>query len=56
MKVAAYSGTRNVYYRMIPAVKSLLKNSNIDLVYLLIEDDIFPYDLPEKVKCINVSN
>ena len=56
MKVAAYSGTRNVYYRMIPAVKSLLKNTPIDQVYLLIEDDIFPYDLPEKVQCINVSN
>ena len=56
MKVAAYSGTRNVYYRMIPAVKSLLKNTKIDQVYLLIEDDIFPYDLPEKVQCINVSH
>ena len=56
MKVVAYSGTRNVYYRMIPAVKSLLKNTPIDQVYLLIEDDIFPYDLPEKVQCINVSN
>jgi len=56
MKVAAYSGTRNVYYRMIPAVKSLLKNSDVDKVYLLIEDDIFPYDLPDKIVPINISN
>lgn len=56
MKVAAYSGTRNVYYRMIPAVKSLLKHSDVDIVYLLIEDDVFPYDLPQKVVPINISN
>lgn len=55
MKVVAYSGTRNVYYRMIPAVKSLLKHNKIDKVFLLIEDDIFPYDLPTNVQCINIS-
>lgn len=56
MKVAAYSGTRNVYYKMIPAIKSLLMNSHVDQIYLLIEDDIFPYELPDKVQCINISN
>lgn len=56
MKAAAYLGTRNVYADMIPAVKSLLANSDVDKIYLLIEDDDFPYELPKCVECINVSN
>ena len=56
MKAACYCGTRNLYEDMIPAVKSLLKNSDVDKVYLLIEDDEFPYELPSCVECINVSN
>lgn len=56
MKVVAYSGNRNVYYKMVPAVKSLLMNTKVDQVYLLIEDNRFPYDLPQNVKCINISN
>ena len=38
---------------MIPAVHSLVKNSDVDKIYVLIEDDVFPYDLP--VEAINVS-
>lgn len=56
MKVAAYSGNRAVYYKMVPAVKSLLMNSDVDEIYLLIEDNRFPYNLPHKVKYINISN
>jgi len=56
MKVAAYSGNRAVYYKMVPAVKSLLMNSDVDEIYLLIEDNRFPYNLPSKVKYINISN
>ena len=55
MKAACYCGTRNLYGDMVPAVKSLLKNSDVDLVYLLIEDDEFPYEMPSCVECINVS-
>lgn len=55
MKAACYCGTRNLYGDMIPAVKSLLCHSDVDRVYLLIEDDEFPYWLPDKVECINVS-
>lgn len=55
MRVAAYCGTRNLYQGMIPAVKSLLVNSNVDKIYLLIEDDEFPYPLPKEVEAINVS-
>lgn len=56
MKAACYCGTRNLYADMIPAVNSLLANSDVDKVYLLIEDDAFPYEFPPKVETINVSN
>lgn len=56
MKTAVYTGTRNIYQYMIPAIKSLLINSDVDKIYLLIEDDVFPFDLPDNVKTINVSN
>lgn len=54
LRVAAYCGTRNLYKDMIPAVKSLLVNSNVDKIYLIIEDDEFPYPLPPEVETINV--
>lgn len=56
MKAAAYCATRNLYEALVPAVKSLLKNSDVDVVYLIIEDDQFPYEMPDCVKTINVSN
>ena len=37
-------------------MKSLLKYSNVEKIYFLIEDDQFPYELPQEVECINVSN
>ena len=54
-KHAVYTGTRNLYPRMIPAVKSLLKHSSVDKVHLLIEDDEFPYELPSCVETRNMS-
>ena len=54
MKAAVYAGTRNIYIDMVTSVKSLLMNSDVDVVYFLTEDDTFPYDLPERVKTINV--
>ena len=56
MRAAVYAGTRNVYENMIPAAKSLLYNSNVEKVYFLIEDDVFPYELPQEVECININN
>ena len=56
MKAACYCGTRNLYKDMIPAVNSLLKNSDVDKVYLLIEDDVFPYKMPDCVETINVKD
>ena len=55
MKAAAYCGTRNLYADMIPAVKSLLIHSYVERIYLIIEDDSFPYYLPDCVTTINVS-
>lgn len=43
MKTAVYTGTKNLYPHMIPAIKSLLFNSDVDIIYLLIEDDVFPF-------------
>lgn len=54
MKAAVYAGTRNVYKDMIPSMKSLLIHSDVDKIYFLIEDDEFPYELPQEVECINV--
>ena len=56
MRVAAYCGTRNLYQMMVPAIRSLLDNSNVERIYLVIEDDKFPYQLPPQVKIINGSN
>ena len=55
MKAAVYCGTRNVYWTMTPAAKSLLKHSDVERIYFLIEDDSFPEPLPEIFTCINVS-
>lgn len=55
-KVAVYTGTRNLYPDMVPAVKSLLIHSDVDEIWLFIEDDEFPYELPKNVKIKNVSN
>lgn len=55
MNCAAYTVTRNLYDRVIPSIKSLLINSEVEKIYLLIEDDKFPVELPKEVECINVS-
>jgi lipopolysaccharide biosynthesis glycosyltransferase len=54
-KVAVYSGTRNVYPQMYTSLKSLLINNQMDRVYLMIEDDEFPFDIPVCVHPVNVS-
>ena len=55
MKAAVYCGTRNTYDDMLPAIKSLVSHSDVDKIYLLIEDDVFPHELPDYVETINVS-
>ena len=53
-KAAAYCMTRNLYLAAVPSIKSLLLNSDVDTIYLIIEDDEFPVRLP-KTKVINMS-
>lgn len=55
MKAAVYCGTRNLYEDMVTAAKSLLINSDAERVYFLIEDDEFPYEIPDCIRTINVS-
>ena len=54
-KVAAYTGTRNLYPYMIASAKSLLMNSDVEKIYFLIEDDSIGEELPQEIECINVS-
>lgn len=54
MKAACYMVTRGWYGKVVPSIKSMMANGNVDRIYVLIEDDKFPYDLP--VIPINVSN
>lgn len=54
-RIAVYAGDRNVYSDMVTAVKSLLMHNVIDKVYLLIEDNVFPFPLPKMVETVNVS-
>ena len=53
-RIVVYAGTRNLYRNMKTAVTSLLANNRVDTVYLLIEDDKFPFDMPDNVVQINV--
>ena len=54
-RTAVYAGTRNIYGNMAAAAKSLLKNTRMDRVFFLIEDDAFPEQLPDVIRCVNVS-
>ena len=54
MKTVVYGATRRIYRNAIPCINSVFINGNIDEVVFLIEDDEFPYPLPEKVRTINV--
>lgn len=56
MKHAVYSGSRNVYEDMVTAAKSLAANSDVDKIWFLIEDQEFPYPLPDYVECMDVSH
>ena len=55
MKHALYSGSSNLYGDMATAAKSLIANSDVDKVWLLVEDDQYDYWLPDMVELIDVS-
>ena len=54
-KAAVFIGTRKVYGDMVTAVKSLFANSDVDKAFFLIEDDEFPYPIPDEVEIMNMS-
>lgn len=54
-RTAAYCMTRNLYNEAIPSIKSLIVNGKPDTIYLLIEDDEFPFQ-HDKIKIINVKD
>lgn len=53
-RTVCYTLTRNIYRDVLPSLKSLLKNGNIDKVYLIIEDDDIGFKLPDKVVTMKV--
>ena len=40
---------------MVPAIKSLIMNSDVDKIYVGIEDESFPYELPDLCEVIDLS-
>ena len=55
-KYVVYCMTRNLYRMVVPSLKSLLAQNQIDKVFLLTEDDDVGFWLPDNVKVINVTN
>ena len=53
-KHAVYTGTKNLYGDMQTAAKSLIANSDVDKVWLLVEDDSFDYWLPDICEVVDV--
>lgn len=54
MKAAAYAATKNLYPDLMPSIKALMKNSDVEKIYLVIEDDDVGYWLPPECEVINV--
>ena len=54
-RIVVYMATRNLYSVLPAAYNSLLAFTKVDHVYLLIEDDAFPDQLPDNVSAVNVS-
>ena len=55
MRTVIYAATRNLYPDLIPAIKSLVCNSNVEKIYILAEDDDIGLWLPDFCEIINVS-
>lgn len=54
-KCAVYVATRNIYQYMLPSIRSLIAHTNVDRIYLLVEDDELPYKLPNECEIINMT-
>lgn len=55
MRAAAFCATRNLYPDLAPPIKALLHNSNVEKIFLLLEDDDAGQWLPSECEIINVS-
>ena len=55
-KVAVYTGSSNIYEDMLICAKSLVAHSDVEKIFFLIEDDDFPYDIPDLIETKNVSD
>lgn len=55
-KIVVYGATRNLYYEMLVAAKSLLWHTKVDKIYFLTEDDEFPIEVPDCVEIVNVKD
>lgn len=53
---AAFCGTRNLYGDMETAAKSLVANSSVDVVHMVIEDPDMGRELPDIIQCHDVGN
>ena len=51
-----YAMTRNVYHMVLPSLRSLAKTNPDANVYMLIEDDEFPFETPQSITVINISD
>lgn len=54
-KHAAYCGTRAIYVDMEMSAKSLIANSDVDVVHFVIEDAEFPRPLPDIIQVHDLS-
>lgn len=54
--IIVYAGTRNLYRKMLPSIRSLLHHNDVEKIIILAEDDAFPEDvrLPEICEVRNV--
>ena len=55
MKAAAFCATRNMYVDLAPPIKALLANSDVEKIYLILEDDDPGVFLPSECEPVNVS-
>ena len=51
-----YAITRNYYHKILPSLRSLAEHEPKAKVYILAEDDTLPFDTPQKVTVINISD
>ena len=55
MKAAVMCATRNLYPDLAPPIKALLVNSDVERIYLFLEDDDPGIRLPPECQVVNVS-